>query len=184
MDNKLLSDQAKTERRPPVPTDIAMEAAQELRRARLGDLINAKCYQRATIFSKISTINPSLVSQYRAGLRPISARTITMIETAFALPGWFTQPEGTGVGRDATPALTPAADPAPAQAQPVSSRATHGRLAWLDQSESICQYLDALQPDVAETMLDMFVAQLKFEAVKAGRVVRAGESSAKVARAA
>jgi len=75
------------------PPDIGAvpEEAQLLRRARMNDLIEAKCYGRSAIFSKISKINPSLVSQYRTGVRAITERTVGMIETAFALPGYFGQ---------------------------------------------------------------------------------------------
>ena len=71
------------------PDSGALDEAQLNRRARMNDLVEQKCYGRAAIFSKVSRINPSLVSQYRTGARPITERTVAMIETAFALPGFF-----------------------------------------------------------------------------------------------
>jgi hypothetical protein len=141
-------------------------------------LIKAKCYDRAAIFTRVSKVNPSLVSQYRSGQRAITERTVFVIEEAFNTPGWFAAPEGTGVSMDAD------ATPIPSQPQFIARPITHGRNAWLDQSKIICDYLDALQPEEAEMMLVVFVAQLKFEAVKASRLTRAGDSVAKAARAA
>ena len=73
------------------PSDHAVldEGVQAHRIARLEDLIEASCYSRASILCKITKINPSLVSQYRAGLRPITERTVAMIEKAFNQLGWF-----------------------------------------------------------------------------------------------
>lgn len=65
------------------------DARQEQRRLRLVDLIKERCYDRNAIFSKATGINASLVSQYKTGARPLTEKSISVIENKLDVPGWF-----------------------------------------------------------------------------------------------
>ena len=145
------------------------EAVQEHRRARLNELIEAKCYQRAAIFSKISGINPSLASQYRTGVRQITERTVSMIEQAFALPHWFTQPVGTNIVADAPTVL----DAPAALVAPPADCCIHG-----PECEALWDDLNAMLPEDKV----VWIAQIKAAATKVRRAngeLHQGESSLK-----
>ncbi len=71
------------------------EQRNEHRRLRLNALIEEHCWGHNSILVKkaaqkgFDTLSASLVSQYSTGARPITDRTVHMIEDSMDLPGWF-----------------------------------------------------------------------------------------------
>jgi hypothetical protein len=158
-----------SDRQPPL-----WDAIQERRRERLSSLIVAKCFERAAIFAKITGINPSLVSQYRTGARPITERTVAVIEAAFALPNWFEQTdeesEDAEIVADAFAAIAAMPD-APATFSPA-------RLRPNDRFANVLTDLASLLPEDAAVL----VAQIEAAAIKARRAnASQGESQLKKA---